>query len=89
MTVLTATEAKSRLLEYVRNVCNLGEIYEITQRGQKSAFLMPPEVYEGLLETIEIMKDKELLKEINKSLGDIKKGRLHSFKEVVGREQKK
>lgn len=89
MTILTATEAKARLLEYVRNARDLGEIYEITQRGQKSAFLIPPDVYEGFLETIDIIKDKQLLKEINESLEDIKKGRLHSFKEVVGREQKK
>ena len=89
MTVLTATEAKAKLLEYLRSVRDLGETYEITQRGRKSAFLVPPEVYEGFSETIAILKDKKLLQDINESLKDIKRGRLYSFKEVVGRKQKK
>lgn len=89
MTVLTATDAKAKFLEYVRNVRDFKEIYEITQRGEKSAVLLPLDVFEGFLETIEIVKDKEILQSIKRSLSDIESGRLHSFKEVVGRDQRK
>lgn len=89
MTILTVTKAKEGLLEYVRTARELGEIYEITQRGQKSAFLIPPDVYEGFLETIEIARDKALLQSIKSSLKDAERGNLYFFKEVVGRDQKK
>ena len=61
----------------------------LTIRGEESAVLLGNEEYEGLLETIDILKNNKLIDSIVKSLRDVKEGNIFSFKEVIGREQKK
>ena len=86
---ITTSNAKMHFISMVRKAHELGQIYLITHRGKKSAVMLGSEDYEGLLETIDILKNTKLLSLIMKSLRDIKEGKTYSFKDVVGREQKK
>ena len=60
MTTLTATMAKEQLLSLIRKAHDLGSSYTITHNGKPCAILMSTEEYDGLLETISILKDKNL-----------------------------
>ncbi len=89
LTTTTTSNAKTHFISMVRKARELGQTYLITHRGKESAVLLGSEDYEGLLETIDILKNNKLLSLIMKSLRDIKDGKTYSFKDVVGRQQKK
>lgn len=46
--------------------------YIVVKRGAPVAVMMSPDDYEGLLETIEILSDKETVKRIKKAKREIK-----------------
>ncbi|MFH1645644.1 MAG: type II toxin-antitoxin system Phd/YefM family antitoxin [Candidatus Omnitrophota bacterium] len=85
----TTSDAKAHFLGMVRKAHELGEVYLITHRGEESAVLLGSEEYEGLLETLDILKDNKLVSSIMRSLKDLEKGDVYSFEDVVGRKQKK
>ena len=88
MTTLTVTEAKAHFLELIRGSNERLERFIITKQGKPAAVVMNADEFEGWLETVEIMSDKKLLKEIRKAKKELEQGKTKSFKEVVGRAQK-
>jgi PHD/YefM family antitoxin component YafN of YafNO toxin-antitoxin module len=50
---------------------------------------MNADEFEGWIETLEIMSDKKVLREIRQAKREIAQGKTKSFEEVVGRSQKK
>ncbi len=85
----TTSNAKTKLISMVRKAHELGETFVITHRGEDSAVLLGHEDYEGLLETIDILKNDKIVAMIMQSLRDLEEGAVYSFEEVVGRKQKK
>lgn len=85
MKTLTATEAKRRLLELLRNVQERGEELVITRRGEPAAVLLPHDEYERLIETLEILSDGELVRKIRRGLAEAKRGATVSLDEAFGR----
>jgi len=47
---------------------------EVTRRGKPVMAVMPWDVYEGLVETLEIMRDPGLVQQIRKGLRQMAKG---------------
>jgi prevent-host-death family protein len=86
-TILTATEARNRFTQLVKEVSDLHRHYLIASRGKAKAALIGLEEYESFLETCEIMADKNLVKAVKEGERDIKAGRLYSHKEVFGHSQ--
>lgn len=89
MTTLTASTAKGKFLSLLRRSHDLGEKYTITHKGRPCAVLMSTDEYEGLIETLEILQDKNITKELLLSIKEADHGKTISFKQVVGRQQKK
>lgn len=89
MTTLTVTEAKARFLELIRNADKRLERFLITKQGKPSAVVMNADEFEGWLETLEIMSDKKGLKEIRKAKRELERGQTKTFREVVGRAQRR
>ncbi len=89
MTSLTTTMAKEKLPSLVRKVHTLGEKVIITHRGEEYGVLMDVKEYEGLVETIDILKDSKTAQDISDSLKELRSGKVISFKQVIGRDQKK
>jgi prevent-host-death family protein len=56
--------------------------YIITKRGKPVAVMMSTDDYEGLLETIEILSDRETARRIKKAKQEIKKGNTVSLEEL-------
>lgn len=89
LTTTTTTNAKAKFLSMVRKAHELGQAYLITHRGEDSAVLLGSEDYEGLIETIAILKNSKLISSIMTSLKDLETNNIYSFKEVIGRKQNK
>ena len=75
MKSLSTIKAKEKFTSLVRKVHNSGERYVITHRGEKYGILLSTEEYEGMLETIDILQNKKTVKEIAKSLKELKEGK--------------
>lgn len=54
----------------------------ITKRGKPVLALMNWELYESIMETLEIMADEEALKALRQGLKDLQAGRVYPWEEV-------
>ncbi len=64
------TKAKSMLLNVLRNFENKENTIAITKNGVPKAVIMSMEQFEGMCETLEILSDKNLMRQIQGSLKD-------------------
>ena len=84
MTTLPLSEAKTHLARLLSQVETVGEQFVITRSGRPAGVLLSVEEYEGLLETLEILADADLMKKIRRGLDDLEKGRTVGHDEVWG-----
>lgn len=74
--IISVSQAKSKLLELVRNANEAGEAYLLTKDGEPIGALVPLEDYEALLETADVLADPKTLRDLEAALEDEKKSRL-------------
>ena len=60
-------------------------VVRITHRGKASMTLMSSELYDTLVETLEVMSDRNAVEALRKSLADIEAGRVHTLDDVAAR----
>ncbi len=82
MTTMNLSEAKDRLSELVKNTAETTRQVIITVNGRKQAVLISLEEYESMMETIEILRNQELVKKIESSMEDIRKGSVVAFDDI-------
>ena len=84
MQKITITQARNRLMKLPDKTAN-NEIIAVTRRNKEVMALMSWELYEGLLETIEILADSEFMGQIKKGLEEIESGKTYSVEEARNR----
>lgn len=72
---LPITEARINLPTLVDNAKKKLDEYIITVKGTPAAILLSIDEYESLRETLEIMSDKKLMKELKEAEEEIKQGK--------------
>jgi antitoxin YefM len=83
--ILPISEVKTRLLELVSGVAACGDEIVVTRNGKPAAVLASYEEYEGLKETLDILSDENLMKQIRAGERYFKKGgKGLTFEEVFG-----
>lgn len=82
MTSLTISEAKTHLPELVRKADRRYEAFVITKNGIPKAVLMSYDELEGLLETVDIFRDKKLIRSLRKARKEAKTGKVVPFERV-------
>ena len=80
--ILPVTKAKRGLLELLKRMEEEQATVALTRNGEPVGVLLTPRRYEALLETIEILSDKEVLRALAKSAEDYSSGRVSSHEEV-------
>lgn len=80
MEKLTITEARNRFMKLPDETPG-NQIIAVTRRNKEVMAVMSWELYEGLLETIEILADPELMKSIKTGIKEIKSGKTYTIKE--------
>ncbi len=69
------TELRPKLPQIMDRISKRFDRCVITRHGKPEAVLLSEEDYEGLLETIEILSDKEAVKRMKKAKAEIKQGK--------------
>jgi len=80
MEKLTITEARNRFTKLPDETAD-NHIIAVTRRNKEVLAVMSWDLYEGLLETIEILADKDLMGNLKKGLDDIQSGRTYTLEE--------
>ena len=75
-TFIPITKAKAKLLDMVRQLQDTDDTIAITKNGVPEAVLLSMKKFEGFLETIDILADAEMMKQLKGSAKDVKAGRL-------------
>jgi len=78
------TEARNRFMN-LPDLTAKDQILAITRRNKEVMAVMSWELYEGLLETLEVLSDPELMNNLKKGIDDVKAGRVHSLFEAYER----
>ena len=84
MTTLTATQARQNLFELVKKSVKGHAPVKITSKNG-DVVMISEEDYEALLETLELLSKKGMLKGVWQAKADIKAGRTRSLKDVFGK----
>src|SRR5438093_12539797 len=83
--ILPISEVKAKLPELVNRVEQLEEEIIVTRNGKPAAMLVSYADYERLKETLDVLSDPELMRQIRKSEAEIAAGKPGlSMEEVFG-----
>ena len=80
--IMPVTEVKKYLLDILKNMSEEQSTITVTRNGKPITVMMTPDRYEALMETIEILADKEIISSLIQSSDDFKSGRVHNDSEV-------
>ncbi|MBU1148378.1 MAG: type II toxin-antitoxin system Phd/YefM family antitoxin [Candidatus Omnitrophica bacterium] len=76
---ITLKELRPELPEVIKHIDDRLDRYIVTKRGKPIAIMMSPDDYEGLLETIQILSNKDTARRIRKAKKEIKEGKTISL----------
>ena len=79
---ITLKELRPGLPEVIRDIDDKLDRYIVIKRGKPVAVMMSPDDYEGLMETIEILSDKELAGRIKKAKAEVAEGKTISLERL-------
>ena len=75
MRILPLAEVKTRLSQLVADIATTDEEVTITKNGQATAVLVSYEEFESWQETLAVLSDQELVKEIRTGIQQLKQDR--------------
>lgn len=81
---ISITEARNRFMKLPDQAAK-DKVLAVTRRNKEVMAVMSWELYEGLLETLEILSDPELMHNLKKGIEDIRAGRTHSLMDAYER----
>ncbi|MDY6954999.1 MAG: type II toxin-antitoxin system Phd/YefM family antitoxin [Thermodesulfobacteriota bacterium] len=80
--ILPVTKVKREFLDILRVMEEEDSTIALTRNGEAVGVMMTPRRYEALLETIEIVSDKEILATLEKSAKDFESDKVCTDEEV-------
>ena len=81
-TFVPITQAKAKLLDIVRQLGDTNDTIAITKNGVPEAVLLSMRKFESFLETIDILADPEMMRQLKESAKDVNAGRLVDLDEA-------
>ena len=76
------SQARARLTQLANELVDSQETVTITNRGKPVLAMIGYELYESIMETLEIMSDPELMGQLRDSLEEARRGELIDIAEV-------
>jgi antitoxin YefM len=80
--IIPVTQAKKELLEIVKQMGEEDITVAVTKNGVPVSVLMSADRYESLLETIEILADRPVIKALARASRDFQAGKVLTHKEA-------
>jgi prevent-host-death family protein len=83
---IPATKARSSFFKILEDVDAPNKTYTITQSGVPKAVILSFDEYESWVETLEILRDTKLMKEVKAAEEDFEKGEFIPLEEILKEE---
>lgn len=80
---LSLTDLRPRLSETIDRAHDFFDRFVITRRGKPEAVLLGAEDYQGLLETLDILSDQELVKRLARADQEVARGDTVEFGDLL------
>lgn len=80
--IMPVTKVKRGLLDIIKTMQEEDATITLTRNGEPVGVMMTPNRYEALLETIEILVDKDVLAALGTSAKDFQDGRVYEHDAV-------
>ena len=84
MQKMAITEARNKFIKLPDQTAK-DQVLAVTRRNKEVMAVMSWELYEGLLETIEVLSDPELIQHLRTAIDDVNAGLTHSLSEAYER----
>lgn len=84
MEKIAITKARNKFMKLPDQVAK-HQVLAVTRRNKEVMAVMSWELYEGLLETLEVLSDSTLMRQLGKGIEDVKADRTHSLQEAYER----
>jgi antitoxin YefM len=84
MQKIPITEARNKFMKLPDQAAK-DQILAITRRNKEVMAVMSWELYEGLLETLEVLSDPELMKQLRTAIEDVRTSRTRSLSDAYER----
>ena len=83
MEALNATEARRRFLGLIETFeKDPGAVHKIEKHGHPAAVLLSMDLYESMLETMDILGNEEIMKQLRRSAKDVSGGETIPWEEA-------
>jgi len=82
--IMPVTKVKRGLLDIIKTMQEEDSTITLTRNGEAVGVMMTPDRYEALMETIEILVDKDVLAALRSSAQDFQEGKVYSDEAVWG-----
>ncbi len=80
--ILPVTHVERHFLDTLKSIEEDNPTLAVTRNGEAVVIIMTPDRYESLLETIEILSNKEIMTTLDSSARDFKAGKVYAHEEV-------
>lgn len=80
--IMPVTKVKRGLLDILKTMQEDDSTITVTRNGEAVGVMMTPSRYEAILETIDILADKEVLAALQSSADDFRTGKVYTDQDV-------
>lgn len=74
MSTLSTADARARFSKLIESASSTHERFEVTRNGARAAVILGAADYDSLIETIEVLSDPDVVREVREALVDLDAG---------------
>lgn len=83
MTTVPLAQARANLSKLVDDAVRTHERVEVTKNGRRAAVILSADDYDSMVETLDILSDRELVAQLRQSQKEADRGEVYSLDEVT------
>lgn len=83
MTTVPLADARANLSRLVDEAVRTHQRVEVTRSGRRSVVILSADDYDSLMETLDILSDPDLVREIRDGEAEAERGEVYSLEEVT------
>ncbi|HEY7051668.1 MAG TPA: type II toxin-antitoxin system Phd/YefM family antitoxin [Mycobacterium sp.] len=82
MTTLPLAEVRANLSKLVDEAVRTHQRIEVTRQGRRAAVILGADDYDSIMETLDILSDQELMREVREAKAEVEAGKVYTLDEV-------
>ena len=83
MTTLPLAQVRANLSKLVDEAVRTHLRIEVTRQGRRAAVILSADDYDSLIETLDILSDRDLMKDLREGRADVTRGDFHTLDDVA------